>query len=665
MSMTTQDMNALRHARAIIENVAGRSEFGRSINYIADKWNDGRVVLGLYEAQEGWNPNERAKYESEGAEFLNNLNEHLHLDGYHFDLTGVTEGKLYFSRDAEVDPGKYAFSSSDNEYSYNEEAAYQQYLLNKAEVQKKLGFMIGEAGIICNEDASYDEKITGLLSLQEGVGDSVSDAWTKFKNFLAKVWAKFNEFIARTLNSDKNYLTKYKDIILNKKFQLENVEVDADYKVGVERLNSYQVRTPNAAAINQIVAENNPENMKAVQKLVLPEYNPSSNIEFTDFCKMYFKGGDAAKNGTKHSLTEANVNMTDMFNYCFNYDKIRNVLNKNYGIMQKAGDAFIAMAKDLDKNNRGADGKGPGGTQTGNANSASTGGGDAASTGGASKPTFTYKSNPPISTKLTDPAKRKEAQDAITAYNKLPDGTDDQKQKKQAAYDQLKANKYIIESSYFMTYLGIPINEDVSFGSSGTGGTNAPSSNVKADANKVVPKGNVVQHQGVNNVKADGTVSASVDAKDMDKEAAGLTTKVQMYCTASQNVFTGMLTAAETIHKDYMKIIKAHVQSYLGDKESPNTVASAGTNFTGGTPNANAETISKLNNIKTQIENERKGGNNANTINQLLQQASAVANEGNTGRQISFSSEADIESYVKTSQDALDAQNKAQGNTNG
>lgn len=650
MSMTTQDMNALRHARAIIENVAGRSDFGRSINYIADKWENGKVVLGLYEDQK----------EEEGAEFLNNLNEHLHLDGYHFDLTGVTEGKLYFSRDAEVDSGKYAFSSSNNEYSYNEEAAYQQYLLNKAEVQKKLGLMIGEAGIICNEDASYSEKISGLLNIQEGVGDSVSDAWTKFKNFLAKVWAKFNEFIARTLNSDKNYLTKYKDIILNKKFQLENVEVDADYKVGVERLNSYQVRTPNAAAINQIVAENNPENMKAVQKLVLPEYNPSSNIEFTDFCKMYFKGGDAAKNGTKHSLTEANVNMTDMFNYCFNYDKIRNVLNKNYGIMQKSGDAFIAMAKDLDKNNRGADGNGPGGTED------------------PKNPTVKpkakkIKGTAPVIAEADlkkDPQNNQPTEDAKKALKAYQDAVVSKDVNRiEATYNALTAHlnnpstkKLEFEESYFMTYLGIPINEDVSFGSKGTGGTNAPSSNVKADANKVVPKGNVIQHQGVNNTNADGRNTAYVDAKDMDKEAAGLTTKVQMYCTASQNVFTGMLTAAETIHKDYMKIIKAHVQSYLGDKESPNTVASAGTNFTGGTPNANAETITKLNNIKTQIENERKGGNNANTINQLLQQASAVANEGNTGRQISFSSEADIESYVKTSQDALDAQNKAQAN---
>ena len=643
--MTTQDMNALRNARAIIENVAGRSDFGRSINYIADKWENGRVVLGLYEDQK----------EEEGAEFLNNLNEHLHLDGYHFDLTGVTEGKLYFSRDAEVDPGKYAFSSSDNEYSYNEEAAYQQYLLNKAEVQKKLGLMIGEAGIICSE-ATYDEKITGLYALQEGVGDSVSDAWTKFKNFLAKVWAKFNEFIARTLNSDKNYLTKYKDIILNKKFQLENVEVDADYKVGVERLNSYQVKTPNAAAINQIVAENNPENMKAVQKLVLPEYNPSSNIEFTDFCKMYFKGGDAAKNGTKHSLTEANVNMTDMFNYCFNYDKIRNVLNKNYGIMQKAGDAFIAMAKDLDKNNRGADGKGQGGTEDPNNPTVTPpkgkGGESITYTGSQGK--ITGSDGKTVNTNSYGPSTNAEIADLM---NK---GKDYATAEREINQKRTKANQKMNES--FIGYLGIPITEDVSFGSSGTGGTNAPSSNVKADANKVVPKGNVIQHQGVNNTNAAGQNTAHVDAKDMDKEATGLTTKVQMYCTASQNVFTGMLTAAETIHKDYMKIIKAHVQSYLGDKESPNTVASAGTNFTGGTPNANAETISKLNDIKTQIENERNDKNNANTINQLLQQASAIANEGNTGRQISFSSEADIESYVKTSQDALDAQNKTQAN---
>ena len=48
-------------------------------------------------------------------------------------------------------------------------------------------------------------------------------------------------------------------------------------------------------------------------------------------------------------ITKANINMTDLFNYCYNYQKIHTTLGKNYGIMQKAGDSFIAMAKEMDK----------------------------------------------------------------------------------------------------------------------------------------------------------------------------------------------------------------------------------------------------------------------------------------------------------------------------
>jgi len=676
MPMTTQDMVALRKARALIEDVAPRTAFGRSVNYIEDRWDNGKCLLGVYEASENWDKATTDQYVADACYYLNNLNEHFKVPGYHFDLTGITEGNLYVAKDREETD--WAFNSCDGEYDYMQENAYRQYLANKAEVQHKLSLMVHEATIIVDEESDYASKLGQLMSIQEGVTDSISDAWTKFKNFLGKMWAKFTEFLSRTINSDKNYLDKYKDIILNKKFQLDSVELDGDYKVGINRLSTYTINTPNPRDIEGYPAENNAENLKLVQKKFFSEYNGS--IEFSDFCKNYFKGSRDGKEN-RMQLTEANVNMTDLFNYCYNYQKIHSTLNKNYGIMQKAGDSFIAMAKEMDK--AGIQHTKDQHVGQGNATQSEIDAGTAKAKGttppSAFRPTKNFQGNANGAT-AANPANDQKLKDAIAEYNKLTNPKDaaEEGKKESLANDINKyAGKEIIKitqittASAIITCLGYPIeeaaslHEKVTFGSgSGSGGTNTSKSSFSPNASafgNATGAGNVTQHQGVSNVDKEGNVTHSVSAEDMKDDAKNLVTKVNMYTSTASTVFAGMLQAAQTIQKDYMAVIKRHVQSYLGDKESPDTAAQSATTNNVSDPNMakpTTEMISDLRGRAHRIETIRSNAGltpeQKNTqINAELQSASASVNNARA-----FQSEADINQYADQLQNALDQQNK-------
>ena len=672
--MTTQDMVALRKARAIIEDVAPRTAFGRSVNYIEDRFDGKKCVLGYYEASENLSPSEREEYIVEACNYLNNLNEHFHLDGYHFDMSGITEGKLYFAKDVE-DWDEWAFNSSDGEYSYMEECAYRQYLANKAEVQHKLQLMVNEAMIIVDEESDYASKLNQLMSIQEGVSDTVSDAWTKFKNFLGKIWAKFTEFISRTFNSDKNYLDKYKDIILNKPYQLENSTIDDDYFTGMQRLSTYQVSTPTAQDIDKIKIDEKSdagrvEAQKEIVRQTFKNAQYTGAVDFSDFCKNYFKGArdPNATSANKFDINTGNMNMTTVFNYCYNYQKLSNNLNKNRVAMEKAGEAFIALAKELndapaaneaDKTSGGtgetakpeAEGKQQG--QEGQANqnvdqAAQDLKADADKIRGASFIAYG---------KFGPGSPERQKIDAIKSATSDADVVAKYKEAKPFISNPLSGLKTVKESFIIAKNLGLVL-EDFTVGkSSGTGGTNTSKSNVKPDVNKF---GNMANNT---TIRQSNGVGGNLDAKNFENEADLLIKRVNLYSNTCGTIFAGMCTAAQTIHKDFMKLIKAHVSSYLGDKETPDQAARAAASYSPEQMDINKVPVEELkkNLAAAQARKDDNTPQGREAVAQALN--AATANMGNTR---SFNSIEDLEGYIKSVEEqkakAAQANQQNQGN---
>lgn len=544
---TKEDYNAGQLALQVYDRIHPRSEFGRATTFIENaKWDNDRKVIAMYECglmvDEPWKKSKREEFIKEAGLFLNSLQEAYHMKGYHIGMTGLTEGSIYVAKDNDTDPME--FNTSDGEYDYTQECAYRQYLMNKARCQKELKGMIIEAAILSDDELAISERVEKLYSINEGVGDSIKDAWGKFKAFIQKMWNKFLEFIARTVNTDRSYLEKYKDIILNRKWKGDSsIEVDAQYSVGITRLAQYTIVTPTADVVNRTMTKNDEQNLRTMQNIVMPEYKNAGTVDFKDYCKHWFKGGDG-KSG-RYTMSEGELNFTDMYNWCYNYDKVKRSLEKNQGIMNNAVTVFQNAAKE---------------TVAANATAA------------ANKEEEKKKASPtpdPTSAQKTpsDPNKK---QWKITYNGRAYYVTQaDQQEFNNPATDQQTKETIINNNSSesfqdstdvidYYGKLGHIILEKIEYGAKGSGTSTASTSQM----------GNLTQSGGSVR-QANDTAKKVTDTSEED-----LVKKLGYYSAACGDVFAAMLTAAEGIKKDYMSLIKKHVQSYLGeDKDSDNKIA--------------------------------------------------------------------------------------------
>ena len=566
--MTREEYEAVLKARGVIYTIAPKSTFGRGVTLSESGWDPikQRSIIGVYNSglmlEEPSNIISQQQFINDSCEFLNKLNESFKVPGYHINMTNDLDGVYYIGKDS--DDNNLHMISKRDEYNGFEEAAYRHYLLNKSYLQDRLKQTIQEAMILVDESLSYEDKTYKLQSLNEGLGDSLSDAWDKFKAFLNKIWLKFNEFISRTVNSDRAYLTKYKEIIQKREYKVEGISIEDDYHVGITRISQYMMYTPSVGDLDQFPGESNDQNLDIVRKKVFPSYQ--GGIEFADFCKTYFLGGT----GKAKELNGAEVNLNEMYSFCYNYEKITKVLNKNKVTLDNAIAPFEQALKEKIQaaNQQAQPGASVGG---GNASigggNASVGGGNASIGGGNSNPQPHNPPNSPITgaSKAADGiyingtkySAKKDQSGAIssnfTNYNLDLNAI---KNKPVAAVVADLKSKGIIESArFYNTNMGRILHEAISQAGSTTGGGSPSASQYNARGNVAVRTGAASQYgqNGAGNTLKDEQV---------------LRTKLSMFQSTASTIFAAMCTAAQTIKKDFMTIIKKHVQSYLGAEDA-------------------------------------------------------------------------------------------------
>ena len=75
------------------------------------------------------------------------------------------------------------------------------------------------------------------MVMLESVGDKVKSKWNKLVEFVKTMVSKFMESITNILLNEKDYLEKYKDIILKKPPKSDmKYSYTGDYKIGIDRL---------------------------------------------------------------------------------------------------------------------------------------------------------------------------------------------------------------------------------------------------------------------------------------------------------------------------------------------------------------------------------------------------------------------------------------------
>lgn len=480
------------------------------------------------------------------------------------------------------------------------ESEYARYVSEKIAYQKRMERSINEALILVNENYSNSQKIQQISVLNESVGDKLTGLWDKFKTLISKIWNKFIEMITRVCSSDQSYLNKYKEIILKNKLKF-TFTVKGDYAVGMRRLANAITPIINGALYDQLPNSTEDEaGVNRFRKKLVPDYT-DTKIEFTEFCKQYFVGGDDEK-----TYDADNINMTDVWNYLYNYQsKTVGALNKEKNtLVDKAIQAFKAKAQEIDSAAKSAP------SQTPPVDSKSKQG----NTGGQ---------NPPPTSPNTPPGGG--AQGATGGQNANGEST---------TYSELYGN--VVHE--------LQINNGNTVD---TGGSDASGVHAKSQINK-----SGYNDQTDQKANKDGMTNAvsHMNKEKNDPEAEKIfTNRLSIYQTNTKSLLTAKMTAAEKMYKDLMTIVKKHVSSYVGEKQTADntqTVKSM-SQFVQSLPKLEQNDINELQAAINAAEKETDETRKKELINTAIGKAQTISNTKSNNKIKFTGTFEDIKSWIE------------------
>ena len=199
------------------------------------------------------------------------------------------------------------------------ESIYKDYIFNKMVQEQSLQKMIS-AELIMTESTTLKTKERKLTALYEAkISDKIKSTWNKFIDFINSLFAKFGESITNIVSSYKDYLVKYKDIILSKRFKIKLTKaLPGDYNTGVNRCNDVKIPVfqYNDQNMKVLLSDDDEQIVRLIIKDSSFEYDQARNLN--DILKDYFLGIDK---GIIDDLD--NLKREDMYNFCLNADKIQ------------------------------------------------------------------------------------------------------------------------------------------------------------------------------------------------------------------------------------------------------------------------------------------------------------------------------------------------------
>ena len=228
-------------------------------------------------------------------------------------------------------------------HDYTIEASYEDYLADKIYNEQRLNMIISKQ-LILSESTGIAVKTAKLTSLYEAkLGDNIKNGWQKFLNFIKNTAGKFMEAMTKLLLDEKGYLEKYKDIILKKRPKDIDYSYTGDYQLGAQRITTVELPIFNYESYKNELSQESDGPL--VQKLVKDfKYNDADSL--ADQLKEYFLGGGDQKEGKFESL-----NFQTMYNFCYDFNKIKNVVDKDINHLESSTQAINQAIQNKIKDN--------------------------------------------------------------------------------------------------------------------------------------------------------------------------------------------------------------------------------------------------------------------------------------------------------------------------
>lgn len=407
------------------------------------------------------------------------------------------------------------FISIDSSSLFLYEAEYMEYLDTKISNQNNLFRAINRyTGM--TEGAS--------MVMLESVGDKVKSKWNNLVEFVKTMVSKFMESITNILLNEKDYLEKYKDIILKKPPKSDmKYSYTGDYKIGIDRLINTELPLFNYGAMAESLKKEG--DYPVIQEIILKDkaFTYDADKSVASNFKDYFI---AADKGTS-SGTFDQLKMVDLYNFCMNFKKMEDVVKKDQTRLNNSSSAIqAAMADEIRK----------------------------------AKAAATDAKNKPVENPQDGGDTQNTAKSPIKVSNdknksmKISTGAKQQQQQTSGG-QQDNNNKQNVDASAIYSVNGLSsFSEKVDV----TNSDATKSMSTYSDENKKNDNAEANAKGAAGELTKDGK---PVTEEDAIKEVDALVSKWTNIC---RNLIGAKLTAVETIAKDYMTIIRNHVRSYGG-----------------------------------------------------------------------------------------------------
>ena len=216
---------------------------------------------------------------------------------------------------------------------YITESAFFAYECQKSNEQVELESYINECLILA--ERTTESTIDNLASFNEaeskGLFQKIKEALKKFGDFIKRIFAKFSDKASRLFKGNKAWLDKNRETILSKPFKYETVTMP-NYFEGIKRMT--QAAVP---------AFSNFENMKPnlvddktgyewmAKSINMTKFTWYNGIDFKLAVKNFFQGGEE-----QVTFTSKSINLTDIYNYCYTYDKMAANIEKDSKTIERA-----------------------------------------------------------------------------------------------------------------------------------------------------------------------------------------------------------------------------------------------------------------------------------------------------------------------------------------
>lgn len=220
--------------------------------------------------------------------------------------------------------------------NYENEAKYYEFLTEMAVNKEKLVGLAKTSALI-KEDASFEQ----IYSINEDAVETLKNTWQRFDAFLKRLFAKFMDYFNRIIRTNVGWLEKYKDTILNVKPDSAQVEGIKDFQTGIQ--NMMRLSIPTFDQVKDKVPTDITNNGDFVRTMI-SSYNEANNQDLSKFCVEYFEGGPETK-----TVDMMNMNMTDMYNYCHDANKMNDIVSKDIKNIESGYNAILPQLVELQK----------------------------------------------------------------------------------------------------------------------------------------------------------------------------------------------------------------------------------------------------------------------------------------------------------------------------